>query len=175
MDQNETLTADNKPTQRSSSRTLVIAAVVLLIVIAIAGIVLAGRHTVAPVPGTAAAVPDAPVVTTPRAGAAPTPAAANEVMFAAGSDKVPAEANDKIAKFSEGARGVGGMVRVTARYLTGANKARDAELAKSRTAAVRHALEADGVKAESLQVELVEMPAGALSERDANRVELSLR
>ncbi|MEO7057052.1 MAG: hypothetical protein ABI281_14475 [Caldimonas sp.] len=175
MDRNGAPMVDNKPVQRTSARSLVIAAVVLLIVIAIAGIVLAGRHTAGPVPGTAAAVPVAPVVTTPQAGGATTPAAANEVMFAAGSDKIPAGANEQIAKFGEGARGVGGVARITARYLTGADKARDLELAKGRTAAVRHALEADGVKAGSLQIELVEMPPGVLSERDVNRVELSVR
>ncbi len=167
--------ATNRRPLRSSSRTVAIAALVLLIVVAIAGIVLAGRRTAAAVPGTAAAVRDAPVMTTPQAGAATTSAVADEVMFAPGSDKIPSNANDKIAKFGEGARGVGGMVRVTARYLTGANKARDLELAKGRTAALRHALEADGIKAGSLQIELVEMPPGLLGERGVDRVELSVR
>ena len=163
-----------KAAQRNPSRTVVIAAVILLIVVAIAGIVLAGRRTAAPIQGTAAAVPVAPLASTPLVEAAPT-ASLNEVVFAAGSDKLPAQSSESIAKFSEAARGVGGQIRLSARFLTGTNKARDLDLAKSRTAAVRHALQANGVKAESMQVEMVEMPAGALTEKDANRVELSMR
>ncbi len=166
--------AASKPVQRNSSRTAVIAVVILLIVVAVAGIVLAGRRTASPAPGTAAAVPDAPVASTPQGGGGPT-SGPNEVVFAPDSDKLPAQASDSIAKFGEGARGVGGTVRLSVKYLTGANKAKDLELAKNRTAAVRHALESNGLKAESMQVELIEMPPGSLPEKDANRVELSLR
>jgi hypothetical protein len=170
--------SDSKPaqaTQHSSSRTVVIAAVALLIVIAVAGIVLARRD--APRPGTAAAIPDAVPVTTPQAASAPTAAASspNEVVFAPGSDKLPAEATDVIARFSETARGGGGTVHLTARFLTGEGKARDLELAKARTAALRHAIVADGVKGDGMQVELIEMPAGGLKDNDANRVEMTLR
>jgi len=164
---------ENRPAQRNSSRTVVIAAVALLIVIAIAGIVLAGRSG-APASGAApsGAAPSVPATQPEATGPTSGP---NEVVFAAGSDKLPTQSSESIARFSEGARGVGGMVRMTARYLTGDNKARDLELAKARTAAVRHALQANGVKAENMQVELVEMPAGALNDKDANRVELALR
>ncbi len=164
----------SKAAQRNPSRTVVIAVVILLIVVAVAGIVLAGRRTAAPAQGTAAAVPDVPVATTLQAEAKPT-SGANEVVFAPGSDKLPPQSSESIARFSEAARGVGGQIRLSARFLTGANKARDLELAKGRAAAVRHALEANGVKAETLQVEMVEMPAGALTDQDANRIELSMR
>ena len=163
----------SQPAKRNSSRTLAIAAVVLLIVVAIAGIVLAGRHTAKPALGTAAALPDAPRASAPVASG-PT-SGANEVVFATGSDKMPAQAGDSVARFAEGARSVGGTVRLSGRYLTGENKARDLELTKARTAAVRHALESNGVKAEQMQVELIEMPAGSLTPKDAERVELSLR
>lgn len=163
-----------KTGQRNPSRTVVIAVVLVLIVVAIAGIVLAGRRTASPTQGTAAAVPETPSASTPQAAAGPT-SGPNEVVFAAGSDKVPPQASESIARFSEAARGVGGQIRLSVRYLTGANKARDLELAKSRSAAVRHALESNGVKAEAMQVEMVEMPAGALTDKDANRVELSMR
>lgn len=167
-----------KAAQRNPSRNLVIALVILLIVVAIAGIVLAGRRTAAPKQGTAAAVPDAPATATQQIAIAPTAApvdSMNEVVFAAGSDRLPPTSSESIAKFSDAARGVGGQIRLSARFLTGANKVRDLELARARTAAVRHALQANGVKAEKLQVEMVEMPPGALTDRDANRVELSMR
>ena len=161
------------PLQRNSSRTVVIAAVALLIVIAIAGIVLAGRYG-APAPGAAAPAATTPTASTPPEASGPT-SGPNEVVFAPGSDKLPTQSAESIARFSEGARGVGGMVRMTARYLTGANKAKDLELAKGRTSAVRHALQSNGVKAEQMQVELVEMPADALDAKDVDRVELALR
>ena len=164
----------SKPAKRNSSRTLAIAAVILLIVVAVAGIVLAGRQTARPALGTAAALPDVPAASTPAVAAGPT-SGANEGVFATGSDKMPAQANESITKFAEGARSVGGTVRLSVRYLTGENKARDLELAKTRSAAVRHALESNGVKAEQMQVEMVEMPAGSLTPKDADRVELSLR
>lgn len=164
---------ETMPVQRNPSRTVVIAAVVLLILIAIAGIVLAGRYGTA-APGAATPAATAPTASTPPEVSGPT-SGPNEVVFAPGSDKLPTQSSESIARFSEGARGVGGMVRMSARYLTGANKARDLELAKARTAAVRHALQANGVKAEQMQVELVEMPAGAMSDKDASRVELALR
>ena len=178
MEQIETATAASKPVQRNPSRTAVIAVVILLIIIAIAGIVLAGRRTASPLPGTAAAVPDAPVVAAPqgrtqRVAAAPT-AGPNDVVFAAGSDRLPAEAGDKIAKFADRARAAGGMVRMSAKYVTGANKAKDLELGKSRAAAVRHALESNGIQSASMQVELTEMPTGTLSDAEADRVVLSL-
>ena len=54
-------------------------------------------------------------------------------------------------------------MRLSARYLTGANKDRDLELAKARTGAIRHALQANGVSGGKMQVELIEMPDGSLS------------
>jgi hypothetical protein len=165
--------SEQKRRQGNSSRTIAIAAVALLIVVAIAGIVLAGRNS----PATPEAAPASAVTpaSTSQGASAPTVINPNEVVFAAGSAKLPATAAASIARFAEAARGDDGGVRLTARFLTGANKARDFELAKARTGAVRQALEADGIGAGKMQVELVEMPAGSLTEPDSNRVELTLR
>ncbi len=165
--------SERKRRQSNSSRVIAIAAVVLLIVIAIAGIVLAGRggQETADAGPAAAPVP----ASTPQAASAPTTANPNEVVFAAGSGKLPATAAGSIARFAEAARDNANGVRLSARFLTGENKARDLELAKTRTAAIRQALEAGGVAAEKIQSELVEMPAGSLGAADADRVDLSLR
>ena len=167
--------SESKPPQRNLSRKAVIAAVVVLIVIAIAGIVLARRD--ASQPGTAAADAGAAPASTPRSASAPTAAASspNEIVFAAASDKLPAQSADVIARFSETARSGGKTVRLTARFLTGENMARDLELAKARTTAIRQAIIANGVKNDGLQVELIEMPAGGLNGTDANRVDMTLR
>ena len=96
-------------------------------------------------------------------------------MFAAGSDKLPAGSNEPLARFADAARGSASSVRLSARYLTGANKERDFELAKARTGAIRHALQANGINSGKMQVELIEMPDGSLTADAGNRVDLSLR
>ena len=176
----------NKVPVRSSSRSLAIAAVALLIVVAIAGIVLAGRSGEAP-RGGAAPVAAAPAATpapapanglsstTPRVAATPTAPSPNEVMFAPGSDKLPGRAGETIARFAEAARKSNNGVRLSTRYLTGENKARDFDLAKARAAAVRHALEAEGITGEKMQTELIEVPPAVLDAKAANRVDLILR
>ena len=165
------------PEQRTPSRTLVIALVVVLIVIAVAGIVLAGRRTASPVPGTAAALPKPalanPPVSTPQVEVAPTPKP-NEVLFAVGSDRLPADAGERIAKFADRARAAGGLVRTTAKYVDGPNKVAALGLSKSRASAVRHALESNGIKPESMQVEIIEMPPGTLHHSDGELVVMSL-
>ena len=137
-----------KPARRASSRTVAIGAVVLLIIVAIAGIVLADRH---PAVVVSAAAPAASVARTEQVASAPTAANPNEVIFAAGSPKLPSTAGESIARFAESARGGGNVVRISVRYLTGDNKVRDRELATARSTAVREALKADGVGAEKMQ------------------------
>jgi hypothetical protein len=160
-----------KKPQSNSSRSIAIGAVGLLIVVAIAGIVLAGRNAGSP---TAPGAAGGPVTTQPGASG-PTAVNPNEVVFAGGSAKLPATATESIAKFAESARAGSNGVRVSARFITGENKARDLELAKGRTTAVREALKADGIAPEKMQIELVEMPAGSLTEANSNRVDLTLR
>ena len=166
----------SKPPQSNSSRTVVIVVVALLIVVAIAGIVLAGRRappdTVAA--GASAAAPSLPG-STPQAASAPTDAVPGAMVFAAGSDKLPPGSSEPLARFADEARASASSVRLSARYLTGKNKERDLELAKARTAAIRHALEANGISSGKMQVELIEMPEGGLSDALGNRVDLILR
>ena len=173
------MSEQKKPPQSNSSRTVVIFAVAVLIVVAIAGIVLAGRKAPPPeaaVTGTAVA-PAAPPSSgsTPQASGSPTDPLPKDVTFAAGSDKLPAGSNEGLARFADAARSGASSVRLSARYLTGANKERDFELAKARTGAIRHALEANGLSSGKMQVELIEMPDGSLTPDAGNRVDLTLR
>jgi len=165
----------------------------VLIVVAIAGIVLAGRHS--KLPADAGATGGASG-STQQAASAPTAINPNEVIFSGGSAKLPATAGESIKLFAATARAGGNSVRMSARFLSGENLARDRELAKGRTTAgflsgenlardrelakgrttaVQEALKADGIAAEKMQIELVEMPAGSLTEADSNRVDLTLR
>ena len=171
--------SEPKPQQRNPSRTLVIAIVVLLIVVAIAGIVLATRKPGA-APGDATTAPaSAPLPitaapSTPAGASAPTAAVPNEIVFLPGSDKLPAQAPEALARFADAARAGGKGVRLIARFLTGENKARDLELAKRRTLVIQQAIVAAGVTTDKMQIELIEMPP-PVADRDANRVELTLR
>ena len=167
-----------KPPQSNSSRTVVIVAVAVLIVVAIAGIVLAGRKTPPPEAAvTTAAAPAAQPASasTSQAAGSTTDPLPKDVIFAAGSDKLPAGANEGLARFAEAVRSSASSVRLSARYLTGANKQRDFDLAKARTGAIRHALEANGVNSGKMQIELVELPEGGLTADAGNRVELIFR
>jgi outer membrane protein OmpA-like peptidoglycan-associated protein len=169
-----------KPPQSNSSRTVVIVVVAVLIVVAIAGIVLAGRKAPpAPEAGTAStpATSTGPAASgsTPGNAGSPTDPVPKNVMFAAGSDKLPAAANEGLARFAEAARGSASAVRLSARFVTGANKERDRELAKARAGAIRHQLEANGVNTGKMQIELIEMPEGVLTPEAGNRIDLSLR
>ena len=173
------MSEQKKAPQSNSSRTVVIVAVAVLIVVAIAGIVLAGRN--APPPETAGAsasvVPTAQPSSssTPQATGSPTDPLPKDVRFDAGSDKLPAGSNEGLARFADAARSSASSVRLSARFLTGANKQRDQELAKARTGAIRHALEANGLNSGKMQVELIEMPEGSLTPDAGNRVDLTLR
>lgn len=164
-----------KPPQGNSSRTVVIVAVAVLIVVAVAGIVLAGRR--APADAVVAAPPAGPAVSgsTPQAASSPTDTIPGELVFAPASDKLPPQSADGLARFADAARASASSVRLSARFLTGANKARDMELAKARTGAIRHALEANGITSDKMQIELIEMPEGSLTDAAGNRVDLTLR
>src|SRR6185295_16324271 len=98
-----------------------------------------------------------------------------DVIFAAGSDKLPAGANEGLARFAEAVRSSASSVRLSGRFLTGANKERDRELTKNRAMAIRHALEANGVNGGKMQIELIELPEGGLAPGAGDRIDLSLR
>jgi hypothetical protein len=170
-----------KPSPSNSSRTVAIIAVAVLIVVAIAGIVIAGRKAPATpeTPGATAPTTSATTAASPastsQAAASPTDALPKEVVFAAGSDKLPPGINDPLARFADSVRTSASSVRLSARYLTGANKEKGLELAKARTGAIRHALQANGVTGGKMQVELIEMPEGSLTSEAGNRVDLTLR
>ena len=113
---------------------------------------------------------------TPQAAAAPTDAAAQGRGVRGRFRQAARPAtNEPLARFADAARTSASSVRLSARYLTGANKERDFELAKARTGAIRHALQANGTHRRKMQVELIEMPDGSLTADAGNRVDLTLR
>ena len=175
------MTDPKKAPPSNSSRTLVIAAVAVLIVVAIAGIVLAGRKAPATDNNAAAAASSASAApaasaSTPNSDASPTDPLPKDIVFAAGSEKLPAGANEGLARFAEAVRGnAASSVRLSGRFLTGANKEKDRELTKNRAMAIRHALEANGVNGGRMQIELIELPEGGLAPGAGDRIDLTLR
>ncbi len=174
--------SESKPDERSPSRVAAIVAVVLLVLIAVAGIVfttLSRRDAIAPAAQrqelSASTARTMPGMTTASAIQAAAIAAErpDHVSFTPGSDKVPDDAAPLIAKFIESARAGNNKLRLTTKFTAGESRAKELALAKARTQAVRRMVEASG-KAVAMQYETVEMPTGTVSERDANRVVLSL-
>ena len=173
--------SESKPEERSPSRVVAIAAVVLLILIAVAGIVfatLSRRDAMPPAPErqglNASAARTMPGMTASAVQAAAVAAERpDHVSFTPGSDKVPDDAAPLIAKFIESARAGNQKLRLTTKFTAGESRAKELALAKARTQAVRRMVEASG-KGVAMQYETIEMPTGTVSERDANRVVLSL-
>jgi outer membrane protein OmpA-like peptidoglycan-associated protein len=167
--------ARKTPAPRIASRTAVMAAVAVLIVIAIAGIVLASLRRVpaadagAVTDSTQASAP-APTAAAPAADGAP-----NEVIFAAASDQLTPAAQAKLALFAEQAKKDGRPVVVATQIEANAQRAENMALAKRRAYNVRSALVTGGVAVGVLRIEVAELPAGGVPAAAAQRVEVNIR
>lgn len=170
--------------QRKTSRTLVVVAVGVLIVIAIAGIVLAGMRgkggAADEVVTTSATPASAAAMTGAASDAAPAPVAddegPNRIRFAASSDKLPPSAAAKITQLAETARSRNNVVVVASKIEAVAGKRDEAlDLAKRRADAVRHSLLSNGIATQNVRIEIVEMPPGLVPARDVDRAELTMR
>lgn len=104
------------------------------------------------------------------------PTGAETLYFAVGSPDLPADASEKLVRMADLARAnVGTSVVISGYHDATGGAAQNAELARRRAAKVRHALEADGVAPERLQMSKpVETTAGT-DPKDARRVEIRLR
>jgi len=153
---------------------MVLAGVVALVVAGVialaASTTLGDTGKVAPAAGTSAAA----VAMPGTAGDATEPEA--RIYFELGSDALPPEASELLVKVADAARAQAGKVVLISGYHDASgDAAKNAELAKNRALAVRHALEANGVAPDHLvMTKPVEMTGGA-DAREARRVELRLR
>ena len=98
------------------------------------------------------------------------------VYFALGSDALPADASETLVKVADAARAQSGkVVLISGFHDASGDAATNAELAKKRALAVRHALEANGVAPDRLVMDKPMVTTGGADERQARRVEMRLR
>jgi len=130
-------------------------------------------------PARATLAPSAPVGAAPNAAgatvAAEAPVAPAQLVFEAGSDRLPAGSMDLLSRVADDARAhSGATVEISGFYPSGGDAKAEADLATRRVQAARHALEANGVPAASLRGGVGVAPAGS-DERAARRVEIAVR
>ncbi len=154
-----------------------VAAAVIAGVIAIAVFVKPKTADEAAPPPALAATPAAapePVAAAP-VGAAPADTA-ESLYFPVGSADLPADASEKLARIADAARAnAGSSVLISGYHDASGSAAKNAELAKLRAMAVRHALEANGVAPDSLKMSKPVETTGGSDPIEARRVEMRLQ
>jgi outer membrane protein OmpA-like peptidoglycan-associated protein len=152
----------------------------LMVLAGVVALVVAGVIALAVSTGLgSAAKPAAAGNAAAASAAAPTDGAAEpeaRVYFELGSDALPANASAVLVQVADKARAQSGkVVLISGFHDASGDAAANADLAKRRALAVRHALEANGVAPDHLVMDKpVEMTGGA-DAREARRVELRLR
>lgn len=117
-----------------------------------------------------------PKATARAAAAATAEATAPRVYFEVDSDALPADAMEVLDRVAEAARNnPGAPVLISGFHDASGNPEHNAELAKRRAQAVRHALEANGVPAAQLQLDKPQQTLGGGDPREARRVEIRVQ
>ena len=150
----------------------------LAIVAGVAALVIAGVIALAvstQMDGSSAASPKV-AAQTAAAPAAADLAPVERLYFEVGSQALPADANEALARVADAARAnAGAIVQISGFHDASGDPAQNAELAKNRALAVRHALEANGVSPAQLQMSKPAMTNGDGDAKAARRVELTVR
>jgi outer membrane protein OmpA-like peptidoglycan-associated protein len=123
-------------------------------------------------PGSGTASSPASSGAVPLAVAAPPVSTRERLQFAAGSERLPPEAMDVLARVADAAR-ADAATRVEVSAFQGTSGA-EAQLAGRRGDAVRHALAANGVPADRMRTTVLAPPAGDEAQ-SAGRVELEVK
>jgi outer membrane protein OmpA-like peptidoglycan-associated protein len=98
------------------------------------------------------------------------------IYFELASDALPADAQADLARIADAARAdPGKVVLISGFHDESGDASKNAELAKNRAVAVRHALEANGVARERLVMDKPRVTLGGADAREARRVEMRLR
>lgn len=125
--------------------------------------------------------------TTMRKAHAPAPAAVASaaaeaaepdarLYFEVGSDALPADASAVLVRVADAVRAdAARVVQISGFHDASGDAAQNAELAKQRALAVRHALEANGVPSDRVLMDKPAVTTGGVDAREARRVELRVR
>ncbi len=151
---------------------MVLAGVVALVVAGVLGLAISrGLHgSAAPVETAAKAAASTAVMA--RIAGEPE----GRIYFEVGSDALPAGASDVLVGVADAARAQAGrVVLISGFHDASGDAAINAELAKKRALAVRHALEANGVAPDRLVMDKPAVTTGGTDARAARRVEMRLR
>lgn len=98
------------------------------------------------------------------------------IYFDLGSDALPVDASAVLVRVADAARAdPGKVVQISGYHDASGDAAQNAELAKKRALAVRHALEANGVAPDHLVMDKPVVTTGGSDAREARRVEMRLR
>ena len=98
------------------------------------------------------------------------------LYFDVGSNRLPVDSADLLARVAESARANGGVaVLISAFHDAAGDAAANAELSAQRALTVRHALEANGVPQERLLIAAAAPAASGAQAKDGRRVELRLQ
>jgi outer membrane protein OmpA-like peptidoglycan-associated protein len=155
-----------------------VAAAVIAGVIAVA---VFSKPKAAAEPAAALMAPAAAVSTEAATPAVAAPAvvsanAAENLYFDVGSADLPIDASEKLARVADAARAnAGTSVLISGYHDATGSAAKNAELAKLRALAVRHALEANGVAPDRLQMSKPVETTGGTDPKEARRVEMRLQ
>ncbi|MFT3956522.1 MAG: OmpA family protein [Piscinibacter sp.] len=145
----------------------VLAGVVALVVagvIALAASTVVGQKAPAAAPAATAAQAAAGVAALPK------------IYFEVDSDALPADALAVLAAVADAARAnPAAAVLISGYHDATGNPEHNADLAKRRAQAVKHALEANGVPPERLQLDKPQQTTGGADPKEARRVELRLQ
>jgi outer membrane protein OmpA-like peptidoglycan-associated protein len=157
--------SDNNDDEQNYALAVIAGVVALVVagVIALAASTVMGKKAPA---GTAGAAP----------AAATAAAALPRIYFEVDSDALPADATAVLAGVADAARAnPAAAVLISGYHDATGNPEHNADLAKRRAQAVRHALEANGVPPERLQLAKPQQTAGGADPKEARRVELRLQ
>jgi len=167
------------PPTRNSSRTVALVAVAVLVVIAIAGIVLATLQRGLPADVAEDATRGASVPMTAASAAAlaaEAEARPNQVVFATDSARVSTAATAKLSLLAEKAKQDKQSLTIVGKVEgAAAGKPEHIQLARERTTAVRGVLETNGIPLSRMETRIEGLPAGVLSAKDANRIDVNPR
>ena len=147
----------------------VVAGVIGLVVL---GVLALALSRVTGTPSASSATAATPTSAAAEAGFAPP----EKLYFAVGSDALPAGSDAVLARVADAARAQNGVsVLISGFHDATGNPEMNADLAKRRAFAVRHALESYGVSPDRLVMNRPELTTGGADDQEARRVELRLR